>query len=204
MQTNFLLNYLSIYPIILGTVGAPHELATNIRHSSHSSALLTALLSFKPVQSRMLYSHRFLCLPLLLPPRTVPWRTVLASPEALVTCSYHFILRLFTVDKTSSSGPMAFRILLLTSSLVMWSLYEMPRRCLKLLISTVCILLSISAVTVQVSQEYTKMDMTRERNSLIFELRSMFTELRNGLSCVSLCADACACACVRKKWFTVI
>ena len=44
----------------------------------------------------------FLCLPLLLPPRTVPRRTVLASPEALVTCSYHFILRLFTVDKSSS------------------------------------------------------------------------------------------------------
>ena len=42
----------------------------------------------------MLSSHRFLCLPLLLPPCTVPWRTVLASPEALVTCPYHFILRL--------------------------------------------------------------------------------------------------------------
>ena len=51
---------------------------------------------------------------------------------------------------------MAFRILLRTSSLVMWSLYEMPRRRLKLLISTVCIFLSISAVNVQVSQEYKK------------------------------------------------
>ena len=90
--------YLSIYPIVLGTVGAPYDLATNIRHSSHSSALLTALLSSKPVQCRMLSSHRFLCLPLLLPPHTVPWRTVLA----LVTCPYHFILRLFTVDKSSS------------------------------------------------------------------------------------------------------
>ena len=86
--------YLSIYPTVLGTVGAPHDLATISRHSSRSSALLKASLSSKPVQSRMLYFHRFLCLPLLLPPRTVPWRTLLASPEALVTCPYHFILRL--------------------------------------------------------------------------------------------------------------
>ena len=28
--------YLSIYPIVLGTVGAPHDLPTNIRHSSRS------------------------------------------------------------------------------------------------------------------------------------------------------------------------
>ena len=93
--------YLSIYPIVLGTVGAPHDLATNIRHSSRSSTLLTASLSSKPVQSQMLSSHHFLCLLLLLPPRTVPCRTVLASPKALVTCSYHFSLRLFTVDKSS-------------------------------------------------------------------------------------------------------
>ena len=80
---------------------------------------------------------------------------------------------------------MAFRILLRTSSLVMWSLYEMPRRRLKLLISTVCIFLSISVVNIQVSQEYKNMDMTRERNSLIFELRSMFLSSQMILSFVS-------------------
>ena len=80
---------------------------------------------------------------------------------------------------------MAFRILLRTSSLVMWSLYEMRRRRLKLLISTVCIFLSISAVNVQVSQEYKSMDMTRERNSLIFELRSIFLSSQMILSFVS-------------------
>ena len=74
--------YLSICPIVLETVGAPHDLATNIPYSSRSSALLTASLSSKPVQSQMLSSHRFLCVPLLLPPRTVPWRTVLASPRS--------------------------------------------------------------------------------------------------------------------------
>ena len=65
------------------------------------------------------------------------------------------------------------RVQWLSESLVMWSLYEMPRRRLKLLISTVCIFFSISAANVQVSQEYTNIDMTRERNSLIVELRSM-------------------------------
>ena len=50
---------------------------------------------------------------------------------------------------------MAFPILLRTSSLVK-SLYEMSRRRLKLLISTVCIFRSISAVNVHVSQEYKK------------------------------------------------
>ena len=57
---------------------------------------------------------------------------------------------------------MSFRILLRTSLLEMWSLYEMPRRRLKVLILTVCIFLSISA-------EYKNMNITRERNSMIFE-----------------------------------
>ena len=91
MRTYLSIYLSTIYPIVLGTVGAPHDLATNIRHSPRFSALLTASFSSKPVQSRMLPSHRFLCLPPLLPSRTVPWRTVLASPEALVTCPYHFI-----------------------------------------------------------------------------------------------------------------
>ena len=80
---------------------------------------------------------------------------------------------------------MAFQILLRTSSLVMGSLYEMPRRRLKLPISTVCIFLSISAVNVQVSQDYKNMDMTMERNSPIFELRSMFLSSQMILTFVS-------------------
>ena len=55
-------------------------------NSSLSSAFLTVSLSPKPVHSQMLSSHRFLCLPLLLPPCTVPWRNVLARPEDLVMC----------------------------------------------------------------------------------------------------------------------
>ena len=61
----------------------------------------------------------------------------------------------------------------------------MQRRRLKLLISTVCIFLSISAVNVQVLQEYKNMDMTRGRNSLIFELRSILLSSQMILSFVS-------------------
>ena len=80
---------------------------------------------------------------------------------------------------------MAFRILLRTSSLVMWSLFEMPRRRLKLLISTVCISFSTSAVKVQATRGYKNMDTTREQNSLIFELRSMILSFQMILSPVS-------------------
>ena len=69
----------------------------------------------RPVHSLMLSSHRFLCLPLRLPPWTVPCRTVLASPDVRVTYTYHFSLCLFTVVKRSSYGPMAFPILAFTS-----------------------------------------------------------------------------------------
>ena len=81
----------------------------------------------RPVHSLMLSSHRFRCLPLRLPPWTVPCRIVLASPDDRVMCPYHFSLRLFTVVKRSSYGPMAFPILAFTFSLVMWSLWEIPR-----------------------------------------------------------------------------
>ena len=43
----------------------------------------------------------------------------------------------------------------------------------------------MSAINVQVSQEYENMDMTKERNSLIFELRSMFLSSQMILKFVS-------------------
>ena len=45
----------------------------------------------RPVHSLRLSSHRFLCLPLRLPPWTVPCRIVLASPDDRVTCPYRVI-----------------------------------------------------------------------------------------------------------------
>ena len=102
--------------------GATDDLATSSLHSSRLSALVMAAPNVMPVHSGMLSSHLFSCLPLLLPPGTVPCRIVLASPVDLVTCPYHFSLRRFTLVKRSSWGPMACRVLVRTSSLEMWSL----------------------------------------------------------------------------------
>ena len=147
--------YLSIYPIVLGTVGAPHHLATNIRHSSRYSALLTASLSSKPAQSRMLSSHHMLCLPLLLSP----------SPySALEDC----------LGKSRSSGdmfiPLHFASFYSGQEFFIGS-NGFPNRASHFFVgdvvfvrdaketsetshSTVYIFLSISVVNVQVSQEY--------------------------------------------------
>ena len=116
----------------------------------HSSAFRSSIFHSRPVHSSMLSSHCFLCLPLRLLPWTVPCRIVLASPDDHVTCPYHFSLRLFTKVRRSSYGPMAFPILVFTSSLAMWSLYQIPRSLQKHLISNACILLSMSVAMVLV------------------------------------------------------
>ena len=102
--------------------GATDDLATSSLHTSRLSAFLMAAYSVMPVHSGMLSFHLFFCLPLLLPLCTVPCTIVLASPIDLVTGPYHFSLRLFTVVKRSSWGPMACRVLFRTSSLEMRSL----------------------------------------------------------------------------------
>ena len=53
------------------TVGAP-DIATLSLHLILFSASLTALQNFNPVHSEILFSQRFFCWPLLLPPCTVP------------------------------------------------------------------------------------------------------------------------------------
>ena len=58
----------------------------------------------------------------------------------------------------------------------------MPRSFLRHLISMACILLSVSAVSVQYSQAYRNMDMTRERINLIFELSVIFLSFQMILS----------------------
>ena len=70
--------------------GATGVLATNSLHSSRLSAFLKVSLSCSPVHSFMLSSHLFFCLPLFLPPGTVPCSMVFDSPDDLVTCPYHF------------------------------------------------------------------------------------------------------------------
>ena len=51
-----------------------------------------------------------------------------------------------------------------------------------------CILLSVSAVSVQDSQAYRNVDMTRERISLIFELSAIFLSFQMFLSFASAAA----------------
>merc|ERR1712033_28619 len=82
--------------------GAADDPTTSFLHSSRFSESLRASLSCRPVHSRMLSSHLFFCPPLLLPPCTVPWRTVLASPVDRVMCPYHFSLRFLTVVRRQS------------------------------------------------------------------------------------------------------
>ena len=122
------------YPVVSDRWGAT-DVATLSPQFILLSASLTAWQNFNPVHSAMLFSRRFFCRPLLLPPCTVPCKIVLASPDDLDTCPNHFNLRFFTVVKISSQGPMACLILTLTASLVMWSLYEMPSSFRKHLIS---------------------------------------------------------------------
>ena len=130
----------------LGTTG---DFTTNSLRSSQFSAFGCMMFHLGPVHSLMLSSHRFLGLPLRLPPCTVSCRTVLVSPDDCVTrrpddCvtrRYHLSLCLFTEVRRSSYGLMVFSILVLTSLLVKWSLYKLPRSLQKPLISITCILL---------------------------------------------------------------
>ena len=80
---------------------------------------------------------------------------------------------------------MAFPILAFASSLVMWSLYEIPRSLRKHLISNACILLSMSAVMVHVPHAYKNMDLARERISLILELMAIFLSFQVTFSLVT-------------------
>ena len=76
--------------------GTKDDRATTVLHSSLFSAFRRASPNFNPVHSVMLSSHLFFCLPLLLPPYTVPCRIIFASPVDLVLCPYHLSFRFFT------------------------------------------------------------------------------------------------------------
>ena len=82
--------------------GTKDDRATTVLHSSLFSAFRRASPNFNPVHAVMLSSHLFFCLPLLLPPCTVPCRIIFASPVDLVLCPYHLSFRFFTVVRRSS------------------------------------------------------------------------------------------------------
>ena len=105
-----------------GRWGTTDDAATIPFHPSLSSAALRESPNPIPVHSLMLSSHLFFCLPLLLAPFTVPCRIVFVMPEALGMWPYHPSFRFFTMVRRSSCTPIAFWILLRTSSFVTWSL----------------------------------------------------------------------------------
>ena len=114
------------YPLTARVVEAPqNDFTTSFLHFSLLSSALWNLTNSRPVYSLMLSSHLFFCLPCLLLPFTVPCKMVLARADEQETCPDHCSLRLFTMVRRSSCGPIVCWILARTSSLVTWSLYEM-------------------------------------------------------------------------------
>ena len=107
-----------------GRWGTTDDFAISFLYCSLFSTALWDLPNSRPVHSLMLASHLLLCLPCLLPPFTVPCKMVLARPDERKTWPYHCILRLFTIVRRSSCGPIACWILARTSLLVTWSLYK--------------------------------------------------------------------------------
>ena len=105
-----------------GRRGTTDDAATIPFHPSLSSAALRESPNPIPVHSLMLSSYLFFCLPFLLAPFTVPCRIVFAMPEDLEMWPYHLSFRFFTMVRRSSCTPIAFWILLRTSSFVTWSL----------------------------------------------------------------------------------
>ena len=98
-----------------GRRGTTNDVATIPFHPSLSSATLRESPNPIPVHSLILSSHLF-CLPLFLAPFTVPCRIVFAMPEELEMWPYHLSFRFFTMVRRSLCTPIAFWILLRTSS----------------------------------------------------------------------------------------
>ena len=72
--------------------GTKDDRATTVLHSSLFSAFRRASPNFNLVHSVMLSSHLFFCLPLLLPPCTVPCRIIFASPVDFVPIPEYILL----------------------------------------------------------------------------------------------------------------
>ena len=112
-----------------GCWGTTDNFTISFHHFSLFSTAIWDLVNSRPVHSLMLSSHLFLCLPCLLPPFTVLCKMVFARPDKHETWPYHCSLRLFTMIRRSSCGPVACWILAWTSSLVTWSLYSSFELC---------------------------------------------------------------------------
>ena len=93
----------------------------NVFISSHLSALTLEVVG-APQMTLQQYLSILPCLPFLLAHFTVPCRIVFAMPEDLEMWPYFLSFSFFTMVRRSSCTPIAFWILLRTSSFVTWSL----------------------------------------------------------------------------------
>ena len=101
-----------------GRRGSTDYVATIPFHPALFSAVLRRSPSPISVHSLMLSCHHLFCLPLLVAPSTVPCRLVFAMPEDLEMWPYRLSFRFFTMVRRSACTPIAFWILLRTSSFV--------------------------------------------------------------------------------------
>ena len=125
----------------------------------------------------MLFSQRFFCRPLLLPPCTVPCKIVLTSPSDVDTCPNHINLRFFTVlryhHKADSVPDCVVSVVV-----SVWDAKQSPKH----LSSVTCNFSRMSAVNVRVSLAYNSTEITRERITLSFELREICLSFQMVLS----------------------
>ena len=105
-----------------GRWGTTDDFTTIFLHFSLFPTALWDLPNSRPVDSLMLSSYLFLCLPCFFPPFTVPCKMVLARPDEWEIWPYHCSLHLFMVVRRSLCSPVACWILAWTSLLVTWSL----------------------------------------------------------------------------------
>ena len=113
-----------VYPLTARVVGTQQMISQTVSSIFPCSPLPSGTWR-TPGLALMLSSHLFLCPPCLLPPFTVACKIVFGRPDERETCPYYFSLRLFTMVRMSSCGPIACWIFARNSSLVTWSLYEM-------------------------------------------------------------------------------
>ena len=67
----------------------PYHLANEAVHSLRFSAFRSSIFHSRPVHSLMLSSHRFLCLPLRLPPWSIPWHVDTPKDFPLLVHRHH-------------------------------------------------------------------------------------------------------------------
>ena len=79
--------HLHLFRSVADCWGTTGDFTTNFLHSSRFSAFRSVVFHSRPVHSLILSSHRFLCLPLHLPPCTVPCRTVSAQSLIMLECN---------------------------------------------------------------------------------------------------------------------